>query len=362
MKILYDHQIFNIQKYGGISRYFFELSKSKLYKGKIGVLHSDNEYYKKKFFLFYIYFFKNSNLINLLNGFYSTLLYLFGNFDIYHPTYYYSTFVLRHFKKIKKPIVITVHDMIHERLPEYFIDKKVIEDKKISILNADKIIAVSQSTKNDIISLYGVNSSKIQVIYHGSKLIKGKNSHYNLPSRYILFVGNRGLYKNFGLLASSFSIFSKKFKNYYLVCIGGGKFTDIEKLKLTELSIIDKCLHFNVRDSDIHYFYSKASIFVFPSLYEGFGIPILESFECKCPTLLSNIPVFREIASDGAEYFDPHSVSSLTDKLDLLSTMKDKSKLIKRALNRLKRFDWEFTRNETNNLYLDVLDSFKRNF
>src|ERR1035437_5733117 len=221
MKILFDSQIFKVQKYGGISRYFTELFKYFNHIDGINyelpIRYTENEYLKKivpfsemnlsRNNLFKNFNFKLSRLLNKIIDRFDKdsninrvkKVLKEQNFDIFHPTYY-STYFLKYLKN--KLLVLTVYDMIHEIYPQYFIfDRgRTIRNKKKLILRADKIIAISENTKKDIIRFYGIPEDKIKVIYHGNSLLFTKNIPKNIPqipSKYILFVGARGFYKNF---------------------------------------------------------------------------------------------------------------------------------------------------------------------
>ncbi|MBC7915475.1 MAG: glycosyltransferase, partial [Pyrinomonadaceae bacterium] len=206
MKVLYDHQIFSMQEYGGISRYFAtlndQLNNFSDTKSSISILHSKNHYLKEpnKFWhgMLGNTFLNKQSRNYKWNKWFSRYTIRQNKFDILHPTYYHPYFL----KVLKKPFVITVHDMIHELYPEFF-DKNDIFTayKRIVIPRADHIIAVSNSTKNDLQGLFNIPDEKITVIHHGfiSPIIDTSASTLPivLNEKYILFVGGRSAYKNF---------------------------------------------------------------------------------------------------------------------------------------------------------------------
>lgn len=228
MKILYDQQIFSFQEYGGISRYFYELI-SGVKKSKNTVLvdgkFSNNVYLSKlksgvkKFLPSYNLPYKNI-LLFYLNRFLDSENLKKGSFNIFHPTYYHPYFL----PLLKgRPYVVTVFDMTHELFPDKcggFI-KKTLEYKRKVVLGANKIIAISESTKNDLIRLYGLSKSKIEVIYLGNPLEGVRPLKVpSLPANYILYVGNRSGYKNFCFLWNLYRPFLLERKIFFL-CVPG---------------------------------------------------------------------------------------------------------------------------------------------
>lgn len=369
MKILYDHQIFVFQDYGGISRYFYELmnvfKKQEDIHFDLPLLYSNNHYIRKTGFLTCKPFLETINfrgkirLLNFINKHGEKKFLCKKSFDIFHPTYY-DPYFLKYIGD--KPFVLTIYDMVYELFPQIFSSRdKTSEHKKLLASKATKIIAISENTKRDIIKLFGIKEDKIEVIYLGNSLcfdvieeVKGKSSEF--PQRYLLFVGNRRVYKNFDTFIESISRLLKDDKNLYLICAGGGKFTPSEIANLEKSGVINKVTQCSFDDNILAQLYTNALAFIFPSLYEGFGIPILEAFSCGCPVVTSNISSLPEVAGDAAEYFDP------ADKISILSTVKKviddhdlRYKLKYKGYERLKNFSWEKTANQTMMLYKSIL-------
>ncbi|NUN22749.1 MAG: glycosyltransferase family 4 protein [Candidatus Jettenia caeni] len=369
MKILYDHQIFVFQDYGGISRYFYELTnvfhKQKDIYFDLPLLYSNNQYVKKADYLKCKSFLEAKNFrgkIRLLNFIHKHLEKKFlckKGFDIFHPTYY-DPYFLKYVGD--KPFVLTIYDMVYELFPQIFSPRdKTSVHKKLLASKATKIIAISENTKNDIIKLFGIKEDKIEVIYLGNPLCvdamkEETATSSELPQRYLLFVGNRRVYKNFDIFIESISPLLKDDNSLYLICAGGGKFTSSEIANLEKSGVINKVTQCSFDDNILAQLYKNALAFIFPSLYEGFGIPILEAFSCGCPVVTSNISSLPEVAGDAAEYFDP------TDKISILSIVKKviddhdlRSKLKYKGYERLKNFSWEKTANQTKMLYKSIL-------
>lgn len=366
MKILYDHQIFTSQKYGGISRYFYELVRefndTQDIDCEIPLLVSNNHYISDKKIVNYIDFLPNKQIrgkqriFNYLNKQNTILKLKKQNFDIFHPTYY-DPYFLKYIGN--KPFVLTVYDMIHEKFSDMFSPSdKTSEHKRLLAEKATKIIAISKNTKKDLIDLFGIDEAKIEVVYLGNSMFPHSNINigFEMPKKYILFVGSRSVYKNFERLIKSIKDILNKDKELFVICIGGGEFNNSELQLFSELNISNQIKQYNLDDNRLAYFYKNALAFIFPSLYEGFGIPVLESFACGCPLLCSNTSSLPEIAGDGAIYFDPYSEESI--KAAIMKVIEDdglRIDLINKGHKQLEKFSWRQTAEQTKKIYESVM-------
>ena len=351
----YDYQAFAMQKIGGVSRYFCELMKHSngLFNYTVGGIYSDNYYAKE------LGFHKSPpiKLKKRKEDFWQkwvnrrdTLKKLSEKCDIIHPTYYdtWST------EKTDKPIVITVYDMVHEIFPQFF---SQFPDKKPLIEHSSKIIAISQNTKNDILRFYPhINPDKISVVYLGTSWeISGNIPLIPAEPPYVLFTGDRGGYKNFSNFISAVAPLLLKY-DLKLKCSGSPlKNTQIDLLK--QHKIFDRTSAQFANEDELKKLYANALCFVFPSLYEGFGIPILEAFACGCPLALSDASCFPEIADNAGIYFDPNSIENMREKIDnIISSETLRKDLISKGYERLTNFSWqkcaEQTAKEYGKLYL----------
>ena len=372
MKILYDHIVFQFQRYGGISRYFYELITKLSTKEDLGIdLFQGfyiNEYglsgHKQNFESYWGHKWKYKNpsakYMALIMAIPNKIL--FDNYktssdiDIYHPTYYMTGLKLNR----KAPIVITVYDMIHELYPDQFIDSWfVIKAKKRAISMAKVIIAISENTKKDLIKIYNVPESKIKVIYLASSLRSSKlmtidelKKVHGLKRPYLLYVGDRRAYKNFKVLFDSYIInFSDEFD---LICFGGGKFKNNE-LKNINSRIKNSIIQLNGSDYLLASLYKYAFCFVYPSFYEGFGIPPLEAMSMGCPVIASDASSIPEVVGDAAILFDPHSNEELIGAIKLLYDESKRNKLIELGFEQEKKFNWDKMANETLDIYKNIL-------
>ena len=279
-----------------------------------------------------------------------------SKFDIYHPTYY--SYAIKKRGNIKT--VITVFDMIHELYlsgKENF--KNDILIKKKSIMSADHIICISSNTKKDLQEIYNIDDELISVIYLGSPLLRKKFIEVNcsIPGKpYILYVGKRGGYKNFGILLKAFYMSNLKY-DYDLVCFGGGKFKREEVLEFENLKLVDSIKHVEGEDNLLQFHYENAHVFIYPSLYEGFGLPALEAMTFGCPVIASNASSIPEIVDNAALLFSPNKVEELSNCIKkIFNDTKIRNDYIEMGKKRCKDFSWEKTVLETFHLYQKLLN------
>lgn len=255
--------------------------------------------------------------------------------------------------------------MIHERYAGEFTDlaadKKITKRKRAIAESATSIIAISESTKRDVVELLDVPEEKIKVIYLGSSINKLSFtvpiSEIIIPyiEPYLLYVGNRGNYKNFNWFIRSVAPLLRKF-GLRTICAGGGLFTPAETKLIYDLGLIDKVLQQPITDVLLEQLYRNAVAFVFPTLYEGFGLPVLEAFACDCPCIVSNVSSLPEVAGEAALYIEIGRPESLQYAVELVLYDSDvRRDLIKRGRQQLSRFSWNNTVDQTLTIYKSIL-------
>lgn len=385
MRLLYDHQTFTEQRYGGISRYFCELidrfSRDADLSCTLALRYSWNENLKNRpslnrrwsrrseflsgqVFPYFQQMFRVDILNRLgINKRESVRLIEGQNFDLFHPTYY-DPYFQKHLNK--KPFILTVYDMIHELYPEYFSPRDPIRLwKKQLIETADSVITISHNTRKDILRLTNVDPDKVLVTPLGNPFEHITGSlKFNIPVEgllpskpYILFVGTRSGYKNFNFFITAMAGILKCKQDLMILCAGGGPFSAAETELIRNLGIYSKVHYVQAHENSLVQLYSGAQAFVFPSLYEGFGLPVLEAFSCGCPVLLSNSSSLPEVAGNAAVYFDPDNPESIVKAAEkVLSDDSCRIDLARRGYERLKLFSWEKTAIETKQIYASVLN------
>lgn len=373
ISVSFDNDIFQLQKYGGIRLYYEQLNSSLSLSHSLKLRHS-NSFIPSCVFpppSFSINSF-SQNILSYLSLAYSFVFPLLPSFSptcfkIYHATYYRNPFL----GLSSNPVVITIHDMIHELYSQYFEPeyqpsiRRYIHAKRRCIFAADSIVTVSRSTRNDLLSCYPqLDPARIIVVHHGCDHIPLCSSSPTALrpsfspnySKYILFVGSRRHYKGFYDLLSAFSEFTRLYSEYALVCVGV-PFSMEEKSILDSLSLLGKVFTVSADNFELPTLYRFAEVFVYPSWYEGFGLPILEAMRLRCPVLCSDIPSSREIAASHAYFFQPRNTSDLLTQVCSLVNLSPESKdrLTSSALAYTSHFSWKKTAELTAKVYHALL-------
>lgn len=361
-KIFIDHQTFSLQKYGGISRYFANIYQNTLQKpditSELGILYTRNYYLKDYPAVFNRtvgeFLFKKERKYYKWNNKYSAYLIKKNNHDILHPSYYNPYFL----KYNKKPVVITVHDMIHERFPEYFNQSEITaRNKRLCIENANHIIAISDATKKDLIDIYQVSEDRITVLHHGYQISSDGYHSASVTTqanagRYLLYIGDRSGYKNFSFFLQAVSGFLREDPTLKLICAGGGGFQVAEEETISRLKISKQVKQISATDKELSELYQKATAFIFPSLYEGFGLPILEAFQNSCPVIASSNACFHEIGENAIAYFNPQDLHSISETIkEVMNNPLLREKLIASGRDQLLKFSMESCMNKTIAVY-----------
>lgn len=262
---------------------------------------------------------------------------------------------------------ISIMDVSYLKFPELFKEKDLYQLKNwtsYSAKKAKKIFTISNSSKNDIIREYGKKEKDVIVTYLGIKMDDKNNNPQNLEEKfeitkpYILFVGTLQPRKNIERLIEAFSkvpnedvelvIVGKKGWLYENILSAPQKFGVSDKVKFLDF----------VKDEDLPVLYKNALCFVLPSLYEGFGLPVLEAMKYGCPVIVSNVSSLPEAAGDAALYVDPENVSDITEKIKKMIGDKNlREELRKKGYKQIEKFSWQKTASET----LKVLEEIGNN-
>lgn len=327
---------------------------------------SNNEYIngasfsKHRGFTNFLDFVTTNKVVSLVNRFNSLRYIRLGDFDIFHPTYYHKYF-LNHIGN--KPFVLTFHDTTNEKFHEQFpsLGGDMYELKQLLLERATRVIAVSEYTKQEMLHYFDVDEHKVDVIYHGTAFTSivpnGAAARVKTPSNFLLYVGNRADFKNFDFFIKSVKPLLSEHKELQVVCAGGKRFSADERRLLAELGIGERVMHHQIESDEMLYIlYQRALAFVFPSLNEGFGIPILEAFATGCPVVLSNASCFPEIASDAAVYFQPQDADSILHAVkEVVENQSLRALLAQKGKDRLRFFSGDQTAAKTLEVYRKAL-------
>lgn len=274
-----------------------------------------------------------------------------NNFDVL--IYPKNVIPLDHFLLKGKKINV-IHDLAYfeKNLNAYpFLDTVFMKTFiGISCKKSDKVLAVSNSTKKDIMKRFKIPESKIKVIYEGVestfKVIKNKNvlketlKKYNIQKPFLFYSGSVTPRKNLKRVVEAFKIIQKNF-DLDLVITGGVNWKSKEEFKLINQNKRIKMLG-HIPEKELVHLYNSAEIYLYPSLYEGFGLPILEAQACGCPVITSNITSMPEVAGRGALLINPYNADEIANAIrKIMTNKKFKKNLVQEGFKNVKNFSWK---------------------
>lgn len=369
MKIAFDQQVFLLQKYGGISRYFCNLqrelaSRADLEARIFAPLHFNRNLSSLHDVCMPGYVLpdlwpKLRRLVIESSTFSARFLMRRFAPDILHETY----FSFDDFRTGKSKRVLTVYDFIHERYSEMFDQAhKTSEPKKAAALRADHVICISESTRRDLIEYCGVPEERISVTYLGAEAgFRRQNitpvSGLEDQRPFVLFVGSRAGYKNFDGFVRAFASSSRLTKDFDIVSFGGGALTPDERNLVESVGFrSDQVRNYGGADDILAQLYYRASALIYPSLYEGFGIPPLEAMSAGCPVISSNTSSLPEVVGSAGEYFDPTEHEAMRVAMEnVLYSDERRSDLVQRGYEQEAKFSWAKCADETLAVYRSLL-------
>jgi glycosyltransferase involved in cell wall biosynthesis len=367
VRILFDHQIVATQRYGGVTRWLLsllrELNQIDDIWARLSAPAHVNAYIAPGDALHPLSF--------RLDGMQRGLRYrprllepLFrlatamSRPDIVHETGY-STFCDSRPRGPRRPRIVTsLHDMIVDRHPDWFGHAEhEIAAKLSAFRRADAIVCVSANTRRDLLDRYPEFESRSHVVWHGVDHATGQQA---LPAAvvqpYILFVGTRHPYKNFDRLLRAYGASRRLVGEMHLVCFGGGPLTAAEREVCRASGVPEtRIVHIEGDDALLAAAYRHAAVFAFPSLYEGFGMPLTEAMVQGCPIACSAASSFPEVAADAAAYFDPLDVESMRSTLEtVVFDAAQRARLVEAGKRRVSLFSWPQCAAQTAAIYRQV--------
>jgi glycosyltransferase involved in cell wall biosynthesis len=357
MRVTFDHQAFSLQNRGGITRYFYELIRylSKTngvevqallgFSSTIWPLHEllpqsgRLQHWGPRLVDSGMTTYAINEILLSLASLSSTKA------DLYHNTLYRFMPALR-----ARSYVATHHDCIQERYPDLFEDRaRIMRAKKKMFAQADLIFCVSESSRLDLEAFYGVAPSKCRVVYNGVSLMprspEGAQRFDQLTTRpFLLYVGTRAAYKNFDGFLKAFSALNLK-AGFDIVAVGGDKFTEHEK-GLAQILGLEPVLRIipSASPAVLAEAYARAELLVYPSLYEGFGLPPLEAMLAGTPALIASCPATVEVCSGAGIFFDPQDPEHFCIQLTrALEDSELRKRSVEAGLALAQRFKWQTT-------------------
>ena len=357
MRVALDEQIFALQEYGGISRLFAELARQFLRFPSAEVeLQPLRAPVANRYLLDDTYLRDALQVRQARNPWTALARYAIRppghpSADIVHNTFYlpHGLAPARGAKR-----VVTVHDMIPELLPRTRRRLDLLTMKRRYVESADHIICISEATKQDLIRVYPEAEVPMSVVHHGvdERFAPVEDRLPGLPESYVLMVGNRSQYKDGMVLFEAFARFAPDFPDLHLVCAGGGAFTRTEKAWVAGKALEGRIHQRTVPDAGMPALYSGATVFVFPSRFEGFGLPALEAMACGVPAVLADATSLPEVGGSAASYFPVGDAQALA--ASIASLLDDAGMRAQRAavgIERARSFTWTRTAELTAQAY-----------
>ena len=365
MKVYLDSIIFSLQKQGGISIYWSELikrfSKDNNFEYDVRVYkNNDNDNSFKVMSLkqsnsFKINLYRNIFPINFLR--FLPLFYFKKKSHIFHTSYLNFSFSFS-----KSINIMTIHDLGYESNATQIGLKKWLNIlfKYLALKNTDAIICISSFTQRELNKYYPFCKNKFQkVIYNGvsdefSILNNSINVKQEIYGNYILFVGTRYKYKNFELALNII----QKLNLYNLIIVGGGDLSESENVLITKLQLNKRVKHLkSIQTTDLNYLYNNAHCLLYPSKYEGFGIPIIESMKCGCPFVAYNIESIREITMGEGILLDINStINDFINSIVLLEDKKIREDIIAKGIEISSNYSWDNCYKNTVEFYKEIIN------
>jgi glycosyltransferase involved in cell wall biosynthesis len=361
LSVAFDHRIFTTQKYGGISRYFAAIAPLLRAHGChptiIAPLHINAYLNGLPHGIVWgarIPTFRGSSRVSLvIDRFMARPLAAACDARIVHETYYGA----RSYTPQGAATVLTVYDMIHELFPNLMPDERTRELKAAAIGRADRILCISESTRRDLLHFFPEVEARTSVT------LLGFDGQFSVPVRptqdvkrpYLLYVGPRSAYKNFASLLDAYAQSSFLAADFDLACIGGGSFIPAELQAIRRHGLEAKVLQYDANDTELVRWYGEAAAFVYPSLYEGFGIPPLEAMAAGCPVVAVRVSSVPEICGSAAEFADDGSAESL--RVAIEGVVYSPTRLVElreAGRKRLTGFSWNRTAMETAAVYREL--------
>ena len=362
MHIVYDHRIFSRLQQGGICRYVIELARALAAEPGVTLeivapLHLCRPLLSAPGLPVrgrYLPRIRRTTRLRLaLNDWLGNRYYRRHRADIHHFTYYSA----RPVASQGAVSILTVHDMIHERFPEMLPawEKRVIEEKKRAVARADHLICVSEQTRRDLVEILGVDPAKTTVIHHGCSFAPDTvcPDPPLVDRDYLLYVGLREGPKNFDALVRALAGSRLLGRELSLVCFGGGELSAAERGRIRAAGLDpDRIRQMNGDDRVLVNLYAHARALVYPSLYEGFGLPPLEAMACGCPVVCARAASLPEVAGEAVAWCDPEDTESIRRVIEEVAASEERrQQLIQAGRRQARRFSWSRCARETLEVY-----------
>ena len=370
MRIAFDHQAFCRQISGGISRYYCKLAAElSLLEQQVGIFAPVyRNVYLKELPTQLVHGFgiknyppKTAGACVAANSFVARPMIRRWQPDVVHETYFHK----QGNSADKFPRVVTVFDMIAE-LDAQQQSKQPVDfkstDKYQAVQRADHVICISEHTRQDLVRLFDVSPNKLSVIHLGCDQPLPEQYAAEVQRKiqrpFLLYVGLREGYKNFAGMVNAIAASLILKKDFDIIAFGGGEFTLSERQLISSLGFdLQQVRQLGGTDQELNSLYSQAAAFIYPSTYEGFGLPPLEAMAMQCPVVSSCASSMPEVIGDAAEFFDPDDTDSMRFAIEQVVLSEErKQDLIKKGNQRVTQFRWSTCAEKTLVVYQAVVN------
>lgn len=358
--VQYTGSIFSDQRYGGVSRYILELARNinsnEAWFARIESPFFINEYLRKEQTTIGhggIYLPRRPIGLNHINSALAWLTELGGvrqRQTVRHEMFFNS----RRLELCKSVRVSTFYDMITEK---FQLGSHELCRKKRTAIASDAMVAISESTKSDMVDILNIDPNRVKVIYLAAGIGTVSPTDVSPYSPYILWVGNRRGYKNFELLVQAFPRTRAWRDGVKILIVGGGSPSESERKVWVSCGLSpEQIIHVTPSETEIPSLYAFAEMLVYCSKYEGFGIPPLEAMQANCPVICSNTSSLPEVVGDAALQVNPDDVEQLASAIDAIyDSPHIRNDLIQRGIANAKKFSWATCAEEHIKLYNSLL-------
>jgi len=372
INVAYDYQIFACQEYGGVSRTVCEQARalSALEDIRVSVV-------APRFCNSYLRQLQEQGALDVLGAYENfapgcvpRLLDVCrekspGRLEELHPDIVHESYAtLPPPEKGSAPVVVVIHDMIHELFPDACHPADTTSQaKKLALARADHVVCVSENTRRDLLRCFDLPEAMVSVAHHGVSTLPrpeppndSEGGELLRRTPFLLFVGHRGGYKNFKTLLRAYA-HSPALRELPLACFGGGGFSPAEREALDTAGVSGTVLHLSGRDAQLSWLYQNAALFVYPSRYEGFGLPPLEAMSAGCPVACGNGGSLPEVVGDAALLFEPDSAEDMARAMErALGSIALSAELRRRGRERAGMFTWDKNAGIMRGIYLKLME------
>jgi glycosyltransferase involved in cell wall biosynthesis len=363
IRVLYDFEAFSDQSYGGISRYVLELAR-RIEESDEAVVQLTAGWHRNQHLrngkpdwatgVYVPSFPKTGEFRRRINALLTKRAILRFQPDIVHRTYY------RHAGDYPgaHATVTTIHDLTYFLYPDSFPGGEIVRARLKKIARtSDRLLCDSESTQRDAIRILGIDPESASVVHLGVNPPVRKPGSSPIEGKYLLYVGQRSGYKNFRFLIQNLAGHQSS-ETQKLAVFGGSRLTSDEQAELTSFGLRDRVIQLVGDDQLLADAYAHATALLYPSLYEGFGLPILEAMAHGCPVICSNTSSLPEVGGDAAVYFDPDDGHSFQQALEkVVYSAQFRSDQVAKGRHRADQFSWSRCAEKTLSVYLEAIEA-----